>query len=573
MVRFLLGLFAGVVLAILAAVITLFVAVRLSARPPEVAPRSVLVLDLKGEIVERAPLSIPFPFFESRTPLTVADIWRLLRAAQSDPRIKAVVLMPDGIGAGWGILQEIQGDLKRFSSSGKPVWAYLKAPSTREYYLAAGAGRVLMSPEDILDLKGLMAELTYFRGTLNKLGVQVDIERAGKYKDYGEMFTRADMSPETREVMNSILDDLYGQLLTSIAGGRKKSTGEVRDILNDGPFLSRQALSKGLVDGLEYEDQVFSGLEKQTGGGSLKRISSRDYLRAIQASEDQESRTRVALVVGEGTIVRGQLGSLSSDTGVEAEEFTKLLQQVGNDGGIRAAIVRIDSPGGDSFASDEIWKAMQALSRRKPVVISMSDEAASGGYYIAMTGDPIVAYPGTYTGSIGVFYGKVNLRGLYEKLGISKQLLSRGRFAEIDSDWKPLSEAERQKLKEGVEDNYRVFVEKVAEARRRKVEEVEPLCQGRVWLGTQAKQNGLVDELGGLERAIELIREKARIPRTERISLVPYPAKRTLWEVLMRNSDQSSAPAWALDFLKRWPVSDLMRGGMMRLAPVSIEVR
>jgi protease-4 len=573
MVKFLLGLFAGVALAILLAIVTLFAAVRMGGRPPQVAPNSVLVLDLDGDVVERPPLSIPLPFFAARTSLTTTDVWRMLRAAETDPRIKAVLLMPDGVGAGWGIMQEIREDLQRVRSSGKPVWAYLRAPSTREYYLAAAAGRVSMSPQDMLDLKGLRAEVTYFRGALDKLGVQVDIEHAGKYKDYGDMFTRTDMSPETREVLNSVLDDLYGQLLSAVAAGRKKTPEQVRAIVDEGPFLSREALSSGLVDALEYEGQMFSALEKQTGGGKLARISSRDYLRAIAADSAPATRNRVALVVGEGSIVRGEMASLDGDTGIQAAEFVKLLEQVAGDSGIRAAIVRINSPGGDSFASDEIWQAMRTLSRRKPVVISMSDEAASGGYYISMTGDTIVAYPGTYTGSVGVFYGKINLRGLYEKLGIRKELLTRGRFAAIDSDWEPLSEAARRKLREGVDDNYRVFVEKVAEARKRKFEEVEPLAQGRVWLGTQARQNGLVDELGGLNRAVELIREKARIPRGEKISLTVYPPQRSLWERLMLRSSQSLAPPWLSAFLKRWPASEMMRGGFMRLAPYSIEVK
>ena len=271
--------------------------------------------------------------------------------------------------------------------------------------------------------------------------------------------------------------------------------------------------------------------------------------------------------------MRGQAATLDGDTGIQAGEFVKLLEQVAGDGSIRAAIVRVNSPGGDSFASDEIWQAMRTLSRRKPVVISMSDEAASGGYYISMTGDTIVAYPGTYTGSVGVFYGKINLRGLYEKLGIRKELLTRGRFAAIDSDWEPLSEAARRKLQEGVDDNYRVFVEKVAEARKRKFDEVEPLAQGRVWLGAQAQRNGLVDELGGLNRAVALIREKARIPRGERVSLTVYPPRRSLWERLMLRSSQSLAPPWLSAFLKRWPASEMMQGGFMRLAPYSIQVK
>ncbi|RPI13343.1 MAG: signal peptide peptidase SppA [Acidobacteriales bacterium] len=530
-------------------------------------------MNLEGEIPEQAPFAIPLPFFQARAPLPVSDVWRLLRRAETDDRIKAVVLMPAGIDAGWAKLQELHADLARLVKSGKPVVAYLRTPSVREYYLATAASRIYMPPEDMLDLKGLRAELNYFRGTLDKLGVQVDIEHAGKYKDYGDMFTRTSMSPETAEVLNSILDEVYGHLIETVAAGRKKQAVEVRAVIDEGPFLARQALSKGLVDALLYEDQVFGDLEKKAGVGRLERLSARNYLRATSPDEESRAEHRIALVVGEGAIAGRQGGGLDADTGLNAPSFIRLLRQIGDDTTIRAVIVRVNSPGGESFASDEIWREMSNLSRKKPMVVSMSDEAASGGYYISMTGDPVLAYPMTFTGSIGVFYGKVNLRGLYDKLGIRKQLLTRGRYADIDSDYSPLSEAARAKLREGVDDNYRVFVQKVAAARKRKFEEVEPLAQGRVWLGAQAKRNGLVDEMGGLDRAIELVRGKAKIPRGESVDLVVYPAQRSLVERLLNRSTEARTPAWLGAALKRWPVTAFSGSGYLRLAPYSLEVK
>jgi protease-4 len=216
---------------------------------------------------------------------------------------------------------------------------------------------------------------------------------------------------------------------------------------------------------------------------------------------------------------------------------------------------------------------MNLLGRKKPMVISMSDEAASGGYYIAMTGDPVIAYPATYTGSIGVVYGKANLRGLYQKLGVSKDLMTRGRFAAIDSDYAPLDEAGRHKLREGIDDNYRAFVGKVAAARRRKFEEIEPVAQGRVWLGAQAVSKGLVDELGGLDRAVELIRQRAKIPAGQQVSLVVYPPRRSLFERLMARTAGIPAPPDLRAFLRRWPPAALSRGGLFRLMPYAIEMR
>jgi protease-4 len=573
MVKFLIGILAGLLLAFLVVVIGAFALVRLGERPPTIGSRSVLVLDLEGDTPEIPPVSLSLPFLEEKTPLTVSEIWRVLRRAETDSRIRAVVLMPGSLGAGWAKLQELHSELERLTKTGKPVVAYLRQPSSREYYLATAAGRIYMPPEDLLDLKGLRAELAFFRGTLDKIGVQVEITHAGKYKDFGDMFTRTSMTPETREVLNSVLDELYGDLIRTVAAGRKKTPEQTRALLDEGPFLARQALQKGLVDALLYEDQVFSGVAQQAGEGSLTRVSPQAYLRELLASEPAGGRNRVALVVGEGSITRGSGTSFVQDAGIQSGQFVKLLRQVGQDRTIRGAVIRINSPGGDSFASDEIWREMNVLSKKKPLVISMSDDAASGGYYIAMTGDPIVAYPSTFTGSIGVVFGKINLRGLYDKLGISKELMTRGRFADLDSDYEPLSEAGRQKVREGVDDNYRSFVEKVASARKRKFEEVEPLAQGRVWMGSQAKQRGLVDELGGLDRAFDLVREKAGIPRTERLSVVVYPPKRSLLDRLMSRSLESRSPEWLRSFLARWPVTVLRRGAFLRLMPYSIEVR
>jgi protease-4 len=241
-------------------------------------------------------------------------------------------------------------------------------------------------------------------------------------------------------------------------------------------------------------------------------------------------------------------------------------------------IVRIDSPGGEVAASDDMWRAMNQLSRKKPVVISMSDDAASGGYYMAMSGDPIVAYPGTITGSIGVVFGKPNLHGLYDKAGVSKDHISRGRFALIDSDYQSLSDPERQKLREGIDSDYADFVTKVAMARKKPVSAIEPIAQGRVWLGDQAKSNGLVDELGGLDRAIEMVRKKSGIATSEKVSLVIYPPKRNLLDLVMRSNAESETEAmlsraglgqlraaWRDARLRVW-----MRGGMLRMMPFAI---
>jgi protease-4 len=261
---------------------------------------------------------------------------------------------------------------------------------------------------------------------------------------------------------------------------------------------------------------------------------------------------------------------------ITASGMVPLLNKLEHDGSIRGVVLRIDSPGGDGIASDDILHAAKTLSQKKPLVISMSDLAASGGYFIAMTGDPVIAYPNTLTGSIGVFYGRVNLLGLYDKIGLKKEVMTRGRFAKIDSDYGPLSDAERAKLRKEIEEFYRGFVERVAAGRKRPYAEMDALAQGRVWVGAQAKQNGLVDELGGLDRAFELVRERAKIGAGEKITIVTYPTKRSLWDILWNRTDdtaQSQIESRLRTFIGKLPVRSLARGGVMRLMPYTVEVK
>ena len=319
---------------------------------------------------------------------------------------------------------------------------------------------------------------------------------------------------------------------------------------------------------------MWGELKDRLKSGEPVKLSMDKYLKAPLETVLPPGRSRVALVIGEGDILRGSASDNGSDeTNLTAYGFSKLLRQVANDSTIKGVVVRIDSPGGEVTASDDIWREMNLLSKKKPTVISMSDAAASGGYYMAMTGDPIVAYPNTLTGSIGVVFGKPNLHGLYDKLGITKDSIERGRHAGIDSDYQPLSPEERQKLKDGIDESYRDFVAKVADARRRKFDEIEPLAQGRVWLGSQAKSRGLVDELGGLDTALELVKKKANIAATERVRLVKYPGRRNLLEAIMKRSQEDMLESKLSQVLGHVPFHAWMRGGFLRLMPYWDEVR
>ncbi len=575
MAKFFIGLVTGVVLVFLTLILLFFALLRFREKPPAIADNSVLVLRLEGEIPEKPPVELP-SFLGGEGPgLTIANVWMTLRKAAADSHIKAVVLEPEGLVAGWAKLEEMRSDVERFRQSGKPVYAYLRAPGTRDYYVASAAGRIYLGPEDPLMLKGLRAELMYFRKTLDKLGVSVEVEHAGKYKDFGDMFTRSGMSPETREVMTGIVDDLYGNLVAKIAAARKKSPQEVQAIIDQGPFTATQALKAGLVDELRFEDQVWGELKDALHSGEPIKVAAEKYMKVPPDSVGLKGKSRVALVIGQGDIVRGGPGDNGADeSALTSSGFDKLLNQVARDTTIKAVVVRIDSPGGEVTASDDIWRQMNLLSKKKPTVISMSDAAASGGYYMALTGDTLVAYPGTLTGSIGVVFGKPNLRGLYDKLGITKDAIQRGKHAGIDSDYTGLTPEEREKLRQGIDESYQDFVTKVANARRRSFDDIEPLAQGRVWLGSQAKANGLVDELGGLDTAIDLVKKKANIPAGEQVTLVVYPPRRSIIDVIMKRPQEEDPLESKLSkLLGRLPFRAWMKGGFLRIMPFQVDVR
>jgi len=363
---------------------------------------------------------------------------------------------------------------------------------------------------------------------------------------------------------------VYANLVDGIAAGRKKTPDQVRAIIDQGPFTAPQALKAGLVDALLFEDQMWGEVKDRLKSGDPKKVSLATYSKVPPAG----AKNQIAIVVGQGDIVRGQPGDDGAgESTLTSYGFNRLLKQVENDSMIKGVVVRIDSPGGEVTASDEIWRQMNLLSKKKPLVISMSDAAASGGYYMAMTGDPIVAYPETITGSIGVVFGKPNLHGLYDKIGIAKDAVQRGAHADIDSDYVGLTPGERQLLKDGIDESYRDFVSKVATARHRPFDQIEPLAQGRVWLGSQAKANGLVDHVGGLDTALELVKQKAKIPAGEKVGIQMYPGKRSVLDLLMKKQQEDMVEVKMRQVMGRMPFHAWMQGGYLRILPFTLSLR
>jgi protease-4 len=575
MKKFLLGFISGIVFVGLGLMLLFFgalAAFSLADNRPTVAESSVLVLDLSGDVPERSPVEVSIPILGQESGPTVLESWQLLKKAEQDPRIKALVVSPTGLSVGWAKLEELRAQIIEFKKSGKPVYAYLRAGGTHEYYLASAADQIYMPPDDWLDVKGLRAELTFLKNTLDKIGANMEFEGIGLYKDAPDTYTKTAPSPQTLEVTNAILDQYFGNLINVIAEGRKKEPAAIRAAIDKGPFVGQGAVDNGIIDGLLFEDQVYDKLQTQVKVGSLKKVRAKDYIAVPVAGTDGPSR--IAVIAGDGEILSAGATQNFSEAGMTGTGMAKVLKRVSDDASIKGVILRVDSPGGDAIASAEILHAAEMLSAKKPTLISMSDYAASGGYMMSMTGDHILAYSNTLTGSIGVFFGKLTLRGLYDKIGLNKYLLKRGKWSSIDSDYTPLSPEERARLHVELEAYYKGFVERVAKGRKRDYATIEPLAQGRVWLGAQAVKNGIIDEIGGFDRAIALIKEKAKIPASDKVTLVAYPEKRTLLQVLMSREQPETELELAIDkVMGGIPWRALAEGGILQSIPYSVSVK
>jgi len=503
-------------------------------REPVVASGSVLDLRVEGDLAEATADGILDSLMSSRR-VGARGLVESLRKARADRRITAVVVSPRNLtSAYWGRLQEVRDAIADFRTSGKKAFAHLEYGGDREYFVATACERVFLLPTSPLDLSGLATYALFLRGTLDKIGAYPDYLHIGDYKTAPNQLTEKTFTPAHREMEESINGDLFDPLVQAGADGRKKPPAEVRRLVDDGPFLAEDAVRHGLVDDLAYEDQVDAKL--QPGGKKPARIRVDEYARVSPASVGLAGRSRIAVINAIGVINTGRSGIDPLNGAVAGSDtIAEQIRRVRKDRSIKAIVLRIDSPGGSTIGSDVIWREL-TLARTgpdaKPLVASMADLAASGGYYIAIAAPDIVAEPGTLTGSIGIYGGKIVTGGTYDKLGMNVEAVSIGAHAEMNSPVRPYSDADRAKVEEQLKAFYDQFVEKVAAARHMTPEAVDAIAQGRVWTGRQAKGLGLVDALGGLDRAVALAKERAKIPAGERVEIVVYPPKRSLYDVL-----------------------------------------
>jgi protease-4 len=523
----------------------------LLGREPSVASNSMLELRVGGTLAEIAPSDVVGYLRGVRTP-TVRSVVDNLRKARVDSRVSAILLKPTGFDSPfWGKVQEIRDAVIDFKRSGKPVYAYLEYGGDREYYLATAADKIFLMPSSPLDLKGVATYELFLRGTLDKIGAYPDLHHIGDYKTAINLFTEKGYTAAQKEMDESLSLDVYEQLVRGIADGRRKRDAEVRALVDQGPFLPEDALRAGLVDDVKYVDQVEEALRAARKTGD-RRIDGDDYARISSTSLGLNRGPRIAVIVASGTITSGKSGfDPLNGSIVGSETLIDYIKQARRDSSIKAIVLRVDSPGGSAAASDAIWRELNIAKRERadrPIVASMSDLAASGGYYVAMPAHVIVAQPSTLTGSIGIFGGKIVTGGVYEKLGARIQSTSVGRHAEMESPVRPFNADELKKVEEQLQAFYDQFVEKVAEARRSTPEKIDQIAQGRVWTGRQGKEHGLVDELGGLDRAIAVAKQRAKIPAESEVELVVYPPRKGFYEILTDQlsggSDQAAVSRW-----------------------------
>jgi protease-4 len=535
-----------IVLAVCVSAAGMLLLIGLAGRAPEIANNSTLVLRVPGDLSEMAPGGLFGPFIEAAP--TVRGYVDMLRRAKTDKRITSLVVKPAGAGALWGKAQEVRDAITDFRRSGKPTVAYLEYGGQQEFYLATACEKVFLMPTSTLDLTGVASYELFLRGTLDKIGAYPDAMHIGEYKTASNEFTQKTYTAAHREMAESLNTDLYEQIVRGIADGRHKSEAEVKSLIDHGPFLPEDALRAGLIDDLAYDDEIEGKVK--LGSGRPKMLDMNDYRQAAGSAFSRGQR--IAVIYASGIIASGK--SSYDTTGgqvVGADTLAEYLRKARGDSSVKAIVLRVDSPGGSALASDVIWREVLLTKKQKPVIASMSDVAASGGYYISMPADAIVAEPSTLTGSIGVVLTKFVIDGTLKKLGMNMEGVSKGKYADLYSPVRPFSPDERARMEAYMQATYDTFVEKAAQGRNTTPEKIDAVGQGRVWTGQQAKQIGLVDELGGLDRAVSLAKQRAKIPQDADVELVIYPPKKTFFDVVtnpLGASDRASTLGALLGF-------------------------
>ncbi|WP_417381363.1 signal peptide peptidase SppA [Gimesia sp.] len=529
---------------------------------------------------------------------------RLEKAAE-DKSLTGVVLHFKGTELGWAKLNELRQAIQKVRQSDKKVFAWIESGMTKDYLIASACDQIVMPESASLILLGLRAEVSFYKNLFDILDIKPDILRVGKYKSAAEPYTRTEMSEAFREEMEALLDNYFGQITNMISQSRGMSAEKVEAAINGGPYMAAEAKKLGLIDHIAYEDQLPKLLTGEKSKNEVKLIKKyakkradtdfsgiagliklMDLLAGIDSSQRIGSGPRIAVIYATGAIMSGSSaqGSLLGGNVLGSDTFIKAVKKAADDDQVKAIVVRVNSPGGSALASDLMWRALEEAG--KPVVVSMGDVAASGGYYISMGAERIFAEPGTLTGSIGVVGGKLAIEGLYKKIGITTSVISRGSNSGTFSPLNGFTESERVAVTGMLNAIYKQFTEKAAAGRKMEYDKLEALARGRVYTGEMALKLGLVDQLGTLDQAIDHARKLGKIKEGEKFEKLILPRPTSPFEQLFGPVDgdtqqhqqisrmlDSIAPGLAEQVKKMDLINLLAREKSLTIMPFEIRVQ
>lgn len=580
---------ASIVGVMIAGILLLFITIGIfsamisaSDQPAQIESNTVLLLKFDHQIVDRAKKNpfegMDFGMFRSVKTVGLNDILSSIRKAKSDDNIKGIYLNPMDIQAGMASVEEIRKALQDFKTSGKFIYAYGDFFSQKAYYLVTVADSLVLNPQGSVDFRGLGGERTFFKKGLEKLGVEMQIIRHGKFKAAVEPFLLEKMSPENRLQTETYLNSLWSEMLTDISASRKLEISELDGIADLVATFRRAdfAKQKNLVDHLKYKDEVIDDLKKLTGTSEKSDVKAVDIFKYIKVPEQRGqkglARNKIAVIYASGSIDSG-----TSEDEIKSEDLSKTIREARRDSSIKAIVLRINSPGGSAYGSEVIWREVKLAAQTKPMIASMGDVAASGGYYIACAADTIMADHTTITGSIGIFGMIPNMQNLLSnKLGITQDVVTTNEHSDMISVTRPMSAFERDLMQQTIEDGYETFITRVAEGRKMEKTAVDEIGQGRVWAAPNAKEIKLIDVYGGLTDAIEMAQKMANLDNYRIINL---PKLKDPLEELLKEFSASAKAGFMKDELgESYKYYDQLRNlvsqkGILARMPYDIDIR
>lgn len=531
------GIIISSVVLFFISILVVFSMVSSSESETQVRKNSVMMLDLNGTLTERSQENpLDFLMKEDYKTYGLDDILSSIRKAKENEDIKGIYIQATSLGAGFASLEEIRDALKDFKESGKFIVAYGDTYTQNLYYLSSVADKVLLNPQGMLEWRGLAATPMFFKDLLKKIGVEMQIFKVGTYKSAVEPFISTEMSPANREQVNVYLSSIWGQITSSVAESRNLSV----EALNKEAdrmlmfYPAEESVKNGLVDTLIYKNDVRDYLKNMVGidkDDNMPVLGIQDMINVKKNVPRDKSGNVIAVYYAYGEIDGGS--SASTDEGINSEKVIKDLRKLKDDENVKAVVLRVNSPGGSAYGSEQIWYAVNQLKKEKPIIVSMGDYAASGGYYIACNADTIVAEPTTLTGSIGIFGMMPNAKGLTEKLGVNFDVVKTNPYADFGNLTRPMNDGEKGLMQMYVNKGYELFLTRCSDGRGISMEELDKIAQGRVWTGSTAKELGLVDELGGLDKALEIAIAKAGV---DAYTVMNYPKKEGFLESLMNTN-------------------------------------